>query len=231
MVDVLDIVKQEVEKLLGGEKSGHDSAHSFRVYQMAVKFARAEGADEEIVALAALLHDVDDYKLFGQEGADGLLNARKIMARAEVPSAKQAQVCEIINSMGYSKSLVGIRPKTIEGKVVSDADMLEGMGATVIVRCLAFFANERGVFDRNVWPNLDISAGEYKKIDRKSNNFINHFFEKLLRLKGMMLTGSGKAEAAGRHDFMVAFLRQFFVEQDADEWSRFLEDFLSSVEK
>jgi uncharacterized protein len=77
------------------------------------------------------------------------------------------------------------------------------------VRCLAYALDkcDRVIFDKDIFPEFDLSSEEYKKPNRKSDNFINHFFEKLLKLKGLMLTKAGKKEAEQRHNIMVAFLR------------------------
>ena len=60
--------------------------------------------------------------------------------------------------------------------------------------------------------------------------FINHFFEKLLKLKGLMLTEPGRIEAENRHQIMVDFLRAYFHEKNAPEWSDFLEEYLRSID-
>lgn len=227
---MLENIKNEVRVLLSGNGDGHGFDHIQRVYDLAVKFAREENADETVTALAALLHDADDYKLFGQENADKLFNARKIMQKNGVHEETASRVCDIIANMGYSKALKGIRPNTLEGQIVSDADMLDAVGAMGLVRNLAY-ALERchgcadNIFDKGTYPGLNLTSEQYKTPNRKSDNFINHFFEKLLKLQGMMFTGAAKKEAARRHEFMVVFLREFFVENDCPEWLAYLADY------
>lgn len=213
--------------MLARDNTGHGFEHVERVYKTALRLAKPEHADEETVALAALLHDADDYKLFGQECADNLTNARAIMAHAEIAAEKQAQVCDIIRHMGYSKALKGIRPQTPEGKIVSDADMLDAIGALGTIRCLAYALArcDTPVFAPDIWPETGLSAEEYKMPNRRSDNFINHFFEKLLKLKNMMMTEAGRREAEKRHSFMLVFLRQFFEEQGCPEWIYYLEKY------
>ena len=223
----MDLVVIKVRELLYNDRTGHGFDHVERVWKTAIKLCGENKADKDVVALAALLHDVDDYKLFGQEYADNLYNAVKIMKEAGVAPEKQKKVIEIIKNMGYSKALKGIRPSSSEGKIVSDADMLDAIGAIGIVRTLAYALArcETVVFDKNVWPELNLSAEEYKKAGRKSDNFVNHFFEKLLKIKEMMLTPEGFAEAEKRHKLMVDFLYGFFAEQGLDDWNAFLSDF------
>ena len=229
---MLDRAKQEVKILMDGENSGHGLDHILRVFDIAMKISEDnKSADREIISLAALLHDCDDYKVFGCECAENLTNAKKIMDKINVDEHKQEIVCEIVKNMGYSKLLKGIRPTTIEGKIVSDADMLDAIGANGIVRCLAYsLAKNNGqVFDKDTFPEIEITAENYIKSGRKTDKFVNHFFEKLLKLKGLMLTEEGKKEAEKRHDVMVTFLERFFEEQGLNDWNRFLNDFLKTI--
>lgn len=223
----MDLIEEEVRQLLSKDNTGHGFDHVLRVCRLAEKLARQECADVELVRLAALLHDVDDYKLFGAAAAQNLSNAYAIMQKAGLSETRQKAVADIIRTMGYSKALQGIRPQSSEGKVVSDADMLDAIGALGIVRCLTYAAArcETVVFDEHVWPEANLSAEEYKKPGRASDNFINHFFEKLLKLKSMMLTSSGRREAEQRHKLMVDFLYAFFREQGLYNWIDYLENF------
>ena len=221
-------IKNEVTKLLSTDKSGHDDEHAFRVYNIASKLNIEEKADSNIVSLAALLHDCDDYKLFGQINSENLINAKDIMCKCGIDPNTQIDVCEIIKNMGYSKLLKGIRPNNLEGKIVSDADMLDGMGAIGIIRGLLYTINKcnGSYFDKDNWPRLDLTATEYKQYKPESGHFINHFFEKSLKLKNLMLTNSGKKEAAERHKIMIDFLHHFFIEQDLFDWDSYLNKFL-----
>ncbi|MCL2085659.1 HD domain-containing protein [Candidatus Saccharibacteria bacterium] len=225
-------VEQRVRELLDSDKSGHGFEHVERVRKMAMTLAKKERANLEVVELGALLHDVDDYKLFGMECAKNLTNAREIMNDVGIGREMQGEVLEIVGSMGYSKYLEGVRPRSLEGKIVSDADMLDGIGVVGIIRAFEFdFSKGNGfVFDKNIFPNSSVDAGEYRKqAAGKRNNFITHFFEKLLKLDGLMMTESGRKESAGRQKIMVDFLRQFFVENDAGEWVEYLDNYLEKM--
>ena len=226
---MLHNVENDVKILMSGDNTGHGFEHVRKVLNLAVDMAKIEGADVEIVSLASLLHDVDDYKLFGQESADNLTNAHMIMNKYNISEEVKDKVCDIIANMGYSNAMKGIRPQTLEGKIVSDADMLDAIGACGTIRCLTYALArcETVVFDENVFPNVNMSAEEYKKPNRKSDNFINHFFEKLLKLKNMMFTQSGRQEAEKRHKIMVDFLSAFFREQKLDNWLKYLQNFES----
>lgn len=227
---MIETVKAEVKNLLQAEqyeRLTHGYEHALSVHRMAMKLAETEACDKSIVAMAALLHDCDDYKTFGQENADNLTNAMRIMQKSNVPEADQKAVCQIISSMGYNHKITGVSPLTIEGKIVTDADRLNAIGATGIIRALSFSLN-KGIptFNKDIFPNPNPTPAEYKNVNHPSNSFINHFFTKLLKLKNLMFTEAGKKEAQKRHDLMVRFLRDFFEEQGAADWSAFLEDFL-----
>ena len=112
---------------------------------------------------------------------------------------------------------------------MSDADMCDAIGAVGIERALVYACYHGGrIFDPAVWPNVDLAAHEYNADGNThdTDGFINHFFEKLLKLKGLMLTEPGRAEAKNRQQIMVDFLRHYFREKNAPDWGEFLEEYL-----
>ena len=225
---MLNKVKDMALDVLSEDKSGHGSDHVLRVYNLALKFADIEKGDKDIVSLAALLHDVDDYKLVGKENADELYNARNIMQKVGISSNTQESVLNIIQNMGFSKFLKGIRPKTLEGMIVSDADMCDAIGANGIIRSFLYAVSDKGngvIFNNNVFPTTEITSDTYnsKGTTHDTDSAINHFFEKLLRLKDIMLTGIGFQEAAKRHQIMIDFLWHFLEEENAQpKWFELL---------
>ena len=223
-------VRDGVMRCLSTDESGHGMDHIDRVERLAVCFCDDfKGVvDPFVVRMAALLHDVDDYKLIGKQQAAKLMNASAIMEAAGVDAVSQQAVKEIIATIGYSKALRGIRPKSLEGKIVSDADMCDAIGANGVMRSLMYAVSEKGngrVFDPDVWPDVGIGADKYNANGNThdTDGFINHFFEKMLKLKGMMMTEPGMKEAAVRDAFMIEFLRHYFREENVPEWSDFLE--------
>lgn len=103
--------------------------------------------------LIALLHDVDDYKIFGTESTENLTNTKKILEKCAIDAVLKKQVLEAIKTIGFSKRLRGIEPKTLEDKIVSDADMCDILGANGILRVYMYHQkNESPFFDRNVFP-------------------------------------------------------------------------------
>ena len=226
-------VRVGVIECLGGDDSGHGMDHIDRVERLTVRFCdEFKGEVDPFVArLIALLHDVDDYKLVGHTNAARLSNATAIMTTAGIGGVTQKRVLSAIKTIGYSKSLRGIRPTTVEGKIVSDADMCDAIGANGVMRSLLYAVSPKGngrIFDPSVWPDVAIGADTYNADGNThdTDGFINHFFEKMLKLKDMMLTEPGIKEAAVRDAFMIEFLRHYFREQNVEEWSVFLEKHL-----
>lgn len=222
---MIEGIKQQVYELLNNDNSGHGIEHINRVLELSLKFAEAENADKDIVALIALLHDVDDYKLFGMECAENLTNAKKIMNNCNIDKSVQEQVCLALKNIGYSKRLKGCCPTTIEGKIVSDADMCDALGANGILRVYTYsIKNDRPFFNRNIFPIENVSADKYTK--RCADSSVCHMFEKILKLKDLMLTDIGKKEAIDRHQIVVDFLYHLFSEEDAPEWTEYLDSYL-----
>lgn len=223
---MIEEIRKQVCKLLDKDNSGHGMEHVNRVLNLSLKFAEIENANKDIVALIALLHDVDDYKLFGIESANNLTNAKNILKQCSIADNIKEQVLNDIKTIGYSKRLKGISPTTLEGMIVSDADMCDGIGATGILRSYQYnLAHDNLFFDKNIYPTLNMSATDY--MAKKVGTVVTHMFEKLFRLKDLMLTNSGKKEAIERHNIMVEFLYHFLEEENVPEWIDYLDNYLT----
>lgn len=143
-------VQRKVYELLKSDNSGHSIDHIERVLQMALKFSEKENANKDVVTLIVLLHDVDDHKLFGNENAKNLTNAKRILNECFIEENIKEIVLSEVACIGYSKLLNGQRPKTIEGKIVSDADMCDALGATGILRSYQYnIKHNNPFFDKN----------------------------------------------------------------------------------
>lgn len=221
----ISAIHQDVKELLGNGKSGHGMDHVDRVLKLAMTFAENERADKEIVILATLLHDVDDYKIFGEEHAEKLLNANAILDKHGVADETKNNVLSIIRSMGYGKYIDGIRPGTIEGMIVSDADMCDAIGSIGILRTHAYALSKGNVFfDKDVQSETELVEATVYKTERKSHS-VQHFFDKLLRIPAILMTDSGRREGEKRKMIMVSFLRELFQEEDSQEWQKYLNAF------
>lgn len=222
---MIERVKKQVSELLGKDNSGHGMEHINRVLELSLKFAEKENANKDIVSLIALLHDVDDYKLFGIDNAENLTNAKKIIEDCNVDKKTQEQVCCALNNIGYSKRLKGFCPTSLEGKIVSDADMCDALGANGILRVYSYsLKNGKPFFNKDIFPIENMTAEKYTR--RCADSSVCHIFEKILKLKNLMLTESGKEEAKSRHQIIIDFLYHLFDEENASEWTRYLNEYL-----
>ncbi len=210
-------IRKDVAELLNKD-DGHGFDHVLRVGRLALRFAEKEGANTEVVELATLLHDVDDYKLFGEDSAHSLPNATTLLEKYNTLPEVKEQVLGIIATMGYNKYLDGIRPGTLEGRVVSDADMCDAIGAEGILRTHAYALSKGNMFfNPDLPPERAIkNAASYRA--GSSGHSVQHFFDKLLIIPSIMMTAAGQEEAQKREKIMVDFLEELFREQSADEW-------------
>lgn len=199
-----------IKAVFQNDFSGHDFFHSMRVYRTAMKIAEAEHADMEVVALAALLHDVDDRKLSPMT-AEKKENAARFMRSQNVPESEIRQVCQIIDEVSF-KGTDSVRPSTPEGKCVQDADRLDALGAIGIARTFAYGgSHNRTIYDPELPPRTAMNQAQY--YSSKSTS-LNHFYEKLFLLEGMMNTETGKAIARKRTQYMQQFVDEFLNEWD-----------------
>lgn len=205
---VFDRAVEFVRGLFEGDSSGHDIHHTLRVHDLARTICAQEGGREDIVRLAAILHDADDRKLFGE---NGLANARLFMDSEGIAGEFADEVCHIISQVSF-KGTDSVVPDTLEGRIVQDADRMDAIGAIGIARAFAYGGSRgRPMHIPGEAPTEGMDADRYMANQGTS---INHFHEKLLLLKGMMCTPTARAMAESRHDYMVTFLDEFMAEWD-----------------
>ena len=184
-------------RIFEADASGHDFDHTMRVYRMAVRIAQEECADLQTVALAALLHDVDDRKL-SPETCKNKDRAVCFLRENGVSESGIQRIVRIISEISFSEG--NGRPSTVEGMCVQDADRLDALGAIGIARTFAF-GGSRG-------RRMHDPEG----LDKESS--IQHFYDKLLLLKDRMNTDTGRQTAIARDGFLRMFLEEFYAEWD-----------------
>ncbi|HJJ31641.1 MAG TPA: HD domain-containing protein [Methanocorpusculum sp.] len=205
-MNTIDSITRKIERLFAGDSSGHDFYHSIRVYKNACLIAETEECDKEIVAIAALLHDADDVKLFHTEN---YANAREIMTGEGIADDIQERVIDAISTVSF-KGTDTVTPASIEGKIVQDADRLDALGAVGIARAFAFGGSRgRSMYDPAEKPAMQMSEEEYRS---REGTTINHFYEKLFLLKNMMNTKTAQRLAEKRDAFMHEFVDEFLEE-------------------
>ena len=207
--ELLSAGLQFIRDIFANDFSGHDYYHSVRVLNMATTICKAEDGDMETVQMAALLHDVDDYKLFESEGV--YPNAMRFMKEHGIADETRKQICNIIASISY-KGTDTMVPDTLEGRIVQDADRLDAIGAIGIARVFAYGGSKnRSIYDPEDKPKEEMDFESYKN---NTGSSINHFYEKLLKLKDLMNTETGMKMAENRHSYMNGYLEEFYAEWD-----------------
>lgn len=208
---IIDRTIQFVRQKLEGEGSGHDWWHVYRVYKNALNLVASEKADEFIVSLGALLHDIADFKFHDGDTEVGPRAAREWLESLSVDEDIIKQVEYIVRNVSFKGAKIKSSMQTIEGKIVQDADRLDAIGAIGIARTFAYGGyKNREIYNPDIKPELHETFEKYKNNESHS---INHFYEKLLLLKDLMNTETGRKIAEERHKFMELYLQQFY-----DEW-------------
>ena len=181
--EIIERAKEYIREIFKNNADGHDFNHSIRVYENARNIAAGYPAcDLLVVSLAALLHDVDDHKLFSTENNQ---NARAFLQSQPIRQDEIECICTVINAVSFSKNR-GKRPESLEGQIVQDADRLDAIGAIGIARTFAFGG----------------------KNGRSIESSLQHFHDKLLLLKDEMNTEEAKRIAEIRHSYMEGFLTE-----------------------
>jgi len=208
--EIIQSTEEFIAREFASEGSGHDWFHVDRVRRLALRMGKTEGCDLFITEMAALLHDLDDYKISGSESPVPLKAKRWLLA-LEVEAEVLAMILQVIEEVSYKGSGIETPVSSVESAVVQDADRLDAIGAIGIARTFAYGGHKnRLIYDPAIVPVLHDDFQSYKSSTAPT---INHFYEKLLLLKDRMNTDAAKLIAAQRHLFMENYLQHFF-----DEW-------------
>ncbi|MDO8584223.1 MAG: HD domain-containing protein [bacterium] len=203
-------VEQIVKQELAADSGGHDWFHVWRVWTMARHLQTCEGGDGLVIELAALLHDIADWKSYGGDDTVGPRKARELLESFGAGETVIVYVCEIIQHLSFKGAGVKDAMLTLEGRIVQDADRLDAIGALGVARAFAYGgASGRLAYDPAIKPVMHKNKKAYVTA---KGTVINHFFEKLLLLKNRMNTKTAKKIANGRHRFLARYLDQFFAE-------------------
>ena len=210
MTTLIENAIKYVKELFQNEYSGHDYFHTIRVYKIAKQIAIKENANIETVMISALLHDVDDIKL-SPDTNKNKDNARKFLQDNKVEENIINLICDIISEISY-KGIDSKPAKTLEGRIVQDADRLDALGAIGIARAFAYGGNHnRVMYDPDILPCLNMTELEYRN---HISTTVNHFYEKLFNLKSLMNTQTAKEIAISRENYMKDYLKTFINEWD-----------------
>jgi len=211
--EIIERTRAFLEKKFNDESSGHDYWHMYRVWQLAKHIEKSEkNVDMFILELAALLHDIADWKFHNGDEEAGPRAAREWLESLNVDNAVIEHIEDIIRNVSFKGANVETKLKTIEGKIVHDADKLDAIGAIGIGRTFAYGGSKgRPMHDPLTAAAQHTTFEAYKNSNGPT---INHFYEKLLLLKDRMFTKTGKEMAQHRHNVMEEFLGEFLAEWD-----------------
>jgi uncharacterized protein len=211
-------LENEVKLIFSSDSSGHDIYHLKRTMNLALHIQEKEGGDKMIIALAAFLHDI--HRTIQNETGryctpeESLPKVREILSKIGFDDADKTE--KILHCIKfheeYNFSDAGKTAEDIETLIVQDADNLDAIGAVGIARVFAY----GGAHNIPIWePEIKLdSKSNWDETKPASPSQIQHFYEKLLRLKDNMNTKTGKEMAAHRHKVMEDFLAGFFEEWD-----------------
>jgi uncharacterized protein len=210
---VIQKTRDFLKEKFSTESSGHDYWHMERVWKLAKHIAVSErDVDTFVLELAALLHDIADWKFTDGDEEAGPRAAREWLKGNDVDEIIITHVEDIIRNVSFKGANVETKLTTIEGQIVHDADKLDAIGAIGIGRTFAYGgAKGRPMYEPAIQAEKHDSFETYKNSNSPT---INHFHEKLLLLKDRMFTKTGKEMAQHRHEVMQKFLDEFMAEWD-----------------
>lgn len=212
-VEIIRTCEAFVKTELKNAEGGHDWWHTQRVRNMSLQLAKIEHADLFTVELSSLMHDIADAKFNNGDENAGPKKAGEFLQALHVDEKIILQVEFIIRNISFKSQDISAELKTIEFKVVQDADRIDAMGAIGIARAFSYGGyKNRPIYNPHAKPMLKINKEDYRKSNAPT---INHFYEKLLLLKDLMNTETARKIAQQRHQFMEKYLEEFFKEQDS----------------
>ncbi len=212
---VIDKTKEFVEAKFCGESTGHDWWHMYRVWKLAGHIAVQEpSADKFVVELAALLHDIADWKFNDGDMDAGPKAARQWLESINVDDNIILKIEDIVRNVSFKGANVKQNMASLEGRIVSDADKLDAIGAIGIARTFAYGGGHNTpIYDPAIKPVQHDTFEDYK--NSKSHS-INHFYEKLLLLKDNLYTDTARQIADHRHKYMEQYLEEFYKEWEGE---------------
>lgn len=209
---VIQDTAEFVKSVLSTDTSGHDWWHIYRVVQMTERITAIEGANRFVTVMAALLHDVADEKLNPSKEI-GMRKVTDWLDTQPIDVSDIEHIVEIIATMSYNG---GNNPpvRTLEGQIVQDADRLDAIGAISIARVFVYSGHTgRPIHDPEIPVRTSMTPEQYRN---EKSTAINHFYEKLLKLKDMINTPSARVIAEERHQYMQEYVDRFYKEWNGE---------------
>ena len=210
--EVINAIKQEARAYFPFEGGCHGWEHTKRVYKLCMSLGEKEGADLNVLAMAAYLHDIARAEQDKTQGAlchaeKGAEIAEEILGKYGIESEYIENITHCIGTHRYRNNKI---PATIEAKVLFDADKIDSIGAVGIGRTFMFAAEVGAKFHDK---HIDV---ENTKPYTEDDTAYREYLVKLQHIAGKMMTDAGKSLAEGRHIFMVEFFDRMNMEVDGE---------------
>ena len=209
--EIVEKVEKYIKEQSYNESSGHDWWHIKRVYNLALKINEKENADKFTIEMIALLHDIFDKKFSNGDIRENLIKLLdKMGILKEIDDEKLENILFSIENLSFNGGFSKVEISK-EGQIVQDSDRIDAIGAIGIARVFAYNGKKGNpIYDPDVGIIEIKSEEEYRNLKRHA---INHFYEKLLKVKDTMYTDEGKNIAIKRTEYMEEYLKEFY-----DEW-------------
>lgn len=222
MHGIVEKTAEYVRRRLENEGSGHDWEHTRRIWHMARRLQAVEGGNLELIELASLLHCAaeHDLKKFSNENMR-TLTMQGVLDVLNISDDYKKEITDIAQQCRFAGDDT-LKPGSLEGKIVQDADWLEGLGAIGIARGFAAGGYlGRKMHDPAALPVAHLTKKEYLERKRTGTS-VNYFFEKSLQLVKFLNTETAKRVAEKRINYLNNFLEQFMKEWDVLDFDEVL---------
>lgn len=214
----IELVKQFTQDHLKGEKTGHDYYHGQRVANLATKMylsdypdAHADSRVVAIIQIGSYLHDTIDEKIC-DDPSKVVAEIKELLPKVGFTELEAQDILFTIQHMSFSANIEHHYKLPLSGQYVQDADRIESLGAIGIARAFTYGGKHGNkIYDPEIKPEKLVSHDQYRN---HVETTINHFYEKLFDLEGLMNTPAAKKEAHRRTEYMREFVQEFM-----DEWN------------
>ena len=214
--EIISVVKKYVNNECYNDSTGHDWWHIQRVYNNAMLINKKENADEFIITIIVLMHDLYDHKFYNGNIEEKLEETLKELDIYNYISKNDIEnIIYSCANLGFSANIAEQKELSVEGKIAQDADRLDDIGAIGIARTFAY-GGKKGNPIYDFSNNELVNEEEYKPKGSKTS--ISHFYDKLLKIKDLMNTDTAKIIAKERHKYLEDFLQEFFDEWNGKKW-------------
>lgn len=210
--DIIEVVEKYVYTKCANDSSGHDWWHIQRVYKNAMLINKKEKANEFIITMIVLMHDLYDHKFYKGNIKEKLKETLKeLNIYNDISKDDVENIVDSCMNLGFCANFEGRKELSKEGKIAQDADRLDGLGAMGIARTFTY-GGKTGKPMYDPTNNEMVNKEEYE--EKGSRTSISHFYDKLLKIKDLMNTDTAKMIAQERHKYLENFLQEFL-----DEWN------------